>query len=344
MDRWMLRDLGSDVRLIQCPRCSVAITFSYRYGNQIKEALKNIDDGKAQIYKLSQEASEFCKGNKDSLKKFRQKLQMMEQSRKVSLIFTLRNHLLIIDEVKKAQSCLRDMKSHQANSKEQLAIKDFLEKMTAYLEKPQFDLSILNTVYEHARKFFLYASILEAQSEAINFQRSFSDIAVSRLKLAQQKFHLFIQGTDDALEVDWLGRIVASVRKEVGLLPPVTEEPKEFENVPGFNIGAWKLCEHREVYVTRSLMRNGELVTKIGTGCRRCVPMERRDTDEEQEEEEEEEEDETEEEREEEQEEDAGEMGWTDVIRCLHRGRRRKQPLSAIGWATRRFSREKKMD
>ena len=344
MDRWMLRDLGNDVRLIQCPRCSVAITFSYRYGNQIKEALKNIDDGKDQIYKLSQEASEFCKGNKDSLKKFRQKLQMMEQSRKVSLTFTLRNHLLIIDEVKKGQSCLRNMKSHQGNSKEQLAIKDFLEKMTAYLEKPQFDLSILNTVYEHARKFFLYASILEAQSEAINFQRSFSDIAVSRLKLAQQKFHLFIQGTDDALEVEWLERIVASVRKEVGLLPPATEEPKEFENVPGFNIGTWKLCEHREVYVTRSLMRNGELVTKIGTGCRRCVPMERRDTDEEQEKEEEEEEDETEEEREEEPEEDAGEMGWTDVIRCLHRGRRRKQPLSAIGWATRRFLREKKMN
>ena len=308
MDHWMLRDLGSDVRLIHCPRCSVAITFSYRYGNQIKATLKKIDNGKAQIYKLSQEASEFCEGDEDSLTEFRQKLQMTEQPRKVSLFFTLKNHLLVIEEVKRAQFCLRNMKRHQASSKEQLAIKDFLEKMTAYLQKPQFDLSILNTVYKQARKFFLYASILEAQSEAINFKRSFSDIAVSRLKLAQQKFHSFIQGNDDALEVDWLGRIVESVRKEVGLLPPATEEPKEFENFPGFNIGAWRLCEHREVFVARSLMRNGDVVTKIGTGCRGCVPMEKGDTEEEEEDEEEEEEDdetedddETEEEREEEQ-------------------------------------------
>lgn len=315
MDRWMLRDLGSDVRLIQCPRCSVAITFSYRYGNQIKETLKNIDNGKSQIYKLSQGASEFCKGDKDSLKEFRQKLQMMEQPRKVSLFFTLKNHLLIINEVKRAQSCLRNMKSHQANSKQQLEVKDFLEKMTAYLQKPQLDLSILNTVYEHARKFFLYASILEAQSETVNSQRSFSHIALSRLKLAQEKFNLFIQGNDDALQIDWLGKIVASVRKELGLLQAASEEPKEFENFPGFNVGAWKLCKHREVYVTRSLMRNGDVITKIGTGCRRCVPMEKRDTEGEEEEEEE---------TEEEIEEDAGAMGWI-AIRSQTIGRIREK-------------------
>ena len=318
MDRWMLRDLGSDVRLIHCPTCSVAITFSYRYGNQIKETLKNVDNGKSQIYKLSQEASEFCKGNKDSLKKFRQKLQMMEQPRKVPLIFTLRNHLLVTDEVKKAQSCLRNVKNHQASSKDQLVMRDFLEKMTAYLQKPQLDLSILNTVYQHARKFFLYASILEAESEAISSKKSFSDIAVSLLKLAQEKFDLFIQGNDDALQVDWLERIVVSVRKEVGLQPPTFEEPKAFENFPGFNIGAWKLCEHLAVYVTRSLMRNGNVVTEVRTGCRQCVDMENSDTDREQEEGEKEET----EEKEEELEERAGAIWWT-PCRPLHKSRKK---------------------
>lgn len=49
MDSWMARDLGNDVQLHRCPRCSTAITFSYRYGDVIKRTTKAIDDVHAEI-------------------------------------------------------------------------------------------------------------------------------------------------------------------------------------------------------------------------------------------------------------------------------------------------------
>ena len=43
MDEWMIRERGNDVELIQCPRCSMTISFSFRYGNIIKRRLKSYE-------------------------------------------------------------------------------------------------------------------------------------------------------------------------------------------------------------------------------------------------------------------------------------------------------------
>ena len=68
--------------------------------------------------------------------------------------------------------------------------------------------------------------------------------------------------------VDWLEKIVASLKKEVGLAFLQPEEPKDFENFPAFSRGVWKLCEHRH---TRFIVRNGKEVTLVSNNCRQCV-------------------------------------------------------------------------
>jgi len=62
MDAWMVRQLGSDVELIRCPRCSITITFSYRYGNRIKRTLRNIDKVKTEILKLGNKTANDASG------------------------------------------------------------------------------------------------------------------------------------------------------------------------------------------------------------------------------------------------------------------------------------------
>ena len=52
MDRWMTRQLGNNGQLRQCPKCSTPITFSYRYGNIIKRALKNIENVKNRVHEI----------------------------------------------------------------------------------------------------------------------------------------------------------------------------------------------------------------------------------------------------------------------------------------------------
>jgi len=296
MDTWMLRELDSEVQLIQCPRCSTTITFSYRYGNLIKRTLKNIENVKTQLHELGNETANSASGLVKQLRPFSGGIRTLVQklSRRpfsmpldkvnppsYPLLFTLKNHFLIMHQIEKAQHSLKKVVEHQGSSKWQLemkqhsdTIKDALEKITEYLEKPQLDLRTLDQVHEHTRKFSLFASILEAQSEAIKRQRSFSSIAETRLKMARNGFNLFLQGKNEALHIDWLERIVDSLRKEVGLaaLPP--EELKDFENFPGFNKGVWKLCDHRQVYFTRSIVRDGQDLSVLRNGCGRCVEME----------------------------------------------------------------------
>ena len=281
MDAWMLRAMGSDVQLIQCPRCSKAITFSFRYGNFIKGTLKNFENVKAQIYDLANKTAKFSSGLVDDLRHFRDNLRKMKFSKYISLTFTLKNHLLIMDQVKKVQLSLKNMEKHQESSKEPLdikkhssTIKDALEKITEYLERPQLDLTTLNQVHEHTRKFALFASILEAQCEAIKRHKSLSSSGVLHLKLAKERFDLFAQGNNDALQIDWLETIVASLRREVDLTPLPPEKPKDFENFPGFNRGVWKLCEHRQVYFTISIVRDGEDVSQVRNRCRQCLDIE----------------------------------------------------------------------
>ena len=301
MDAWMHRELGSDVQVIQCPRCSTVITFSYRYGNLIKRKLRNTESVKIQIQELANEASAFTRGLlRDSRHltsylrqmKFPQdvlstaeiyKLMAVENvnGRNIPLICTLKNHLLVVCLVDKAQHSLQNVVKHESSSNEQLEIKEHsstiqnaLRTILVYLMKPQLDLRTLNQVQEHTRKFALFVSILEAQCEAIKSQRALSSMGETRLKLARNGFNSFVQGNNDALQIDWLETIAASLRKEVGLasLPP--EEPEDFENFPGFSRGVWKLCEHHRVYFKRSIMCDGEEVNVVSNCCGRCVDME----------------------------------------------------------------------
>ena len=137
--------------------------------------------------------------------------------------------------------------------------------------KPQLDLRTLNQVYEHTRKLSLFALILEVQREAIKRQMSLSSMGETRLKMARNEFHLFLQRNNDALRVDWLEKIVDSLRKEVGLAFLQPEEPKDFENFPGFSRGVWKLCQHRQVYYTRSIVCDGKEVTVVSNNCKKCL-------------------------------------------------------------------------
>ena len=296
MDAWMYRQLNSDVQLIQCPRCSTPITFSYRYGNIVKKTLKNMETVKTTIRVLGEKNSTFARNLVKQLRRpskgilaLVEKLSTYPKSMTldkisplhISLVFTLKNHFIIMHKIEKAQHSLQNLPMHPAISKGQLeitqysdSITDALEKITEYLEEPQLDLKTLDKVHEHTRKFALFALILEVQGEAIKRLWSFSSEAEARLKAASHKFNLFLQGNNDALDVDWLERIVALLREEVGLAAPPQEEPKDFENFPGFNKGVWKLCKHGQVHFSRSIVRDGEDVTLVSNSCKPCVDEE----------------------------------------------------------------------
>ena len=303
MDAWMMQELGNEVQLICCPRCSKAITFSFRYGNLIKRTLKNNEDVQKQMHDLADEAARIAcrlKGEQiylsykvremkfprdilGALQRFswssHTKISDRIHVRSIPFVFTIRNHLLILHQINKAQRSLRRIREQQtSSSREHLeiqqhsnTIKQALENILEYLMKPQLDLRILHQLHEHTRKFSLFSWVLEAQCVAIKRQMSLSSMGETRLKMARNEFHLFLQGNNDALRVDWLEKIVASLRKEVDLAVLQPEEPKDFENFPGYSRGVWKLCEHRQVYYTRSIVRDGKDVTVVSNNCRQCV-------------------------------------------------------------------------
>ena len=291
MDEWMLRDMGSDVNHIQCPRCSTPITFSYRYGNIVKRTLRSMENVKNQIREIGDETTRFTR---ELLSKLRlppkgiltvvSKLSGLPgstalynvQMHHIPFVFTLRNSLLIIHQIESAYLILQAVEKCQDQlqvTDHSRTIKDALEKISDYLTTPQFDLATLSQLYEHTRTFTLFSSILEAQCQVITYRGSFSSIGVSRLKSAQERFELFMQGNSEVLQNEWLEKIAASLRNEVHLPPPPTDEPKEFKNFPGYNTGVWKLCkQHGQVYLTTSFMREGEDVMEI-SGCRQCDGM-----------------------------------------------------------------------
>ena len=288
MDEWMLQDMGGNVSQIQCPRCSIPITFSYRYGNIVKRTLRNAENVKNQISEIGNETTMFTR---QLLRKLRQPAKGIltvadrlsrrpgsraldnVQMQHIPFVFTLRNSLLIIHQIERAYLILQAVEKCQDQlqvTDHSRTIKDALEKISDYLTTPQFDLATLSQLYEHTRTFTLFSSILEAQCQVITYRGSFSSIGVSRLKSAQERFELFMQGNSEVLQNQWLEKIAASLRNEVHLPPPPTEEPKEFKNFPGYNTRVWKLCkQHGQVYLTTSFMREGEEVIEI-SGCRQC--------------------------------------------------------------------------
>ena len=291
MDEWMLQDMAGDVNQIQCPRCSIPITFSYRYGNIVKRTLRNMENVKNQIREIGNETTRFTR---ELLRKLRHppkgiltvagKLSGRPgstglynvQMHHIPFVFTLRNSLLIIHQIERAYLILQAVEKCQDQlqvTDHSRTIKDALEKISDYLTTPQFDLATLSQLYEHTRTFALFASILEAQCEVIACRGSLSSIGVSRLKSAQERFELFMQGNSEVLQNEWLEKIAASLRNEVHLPPPPTDEPKEFKNFPGYNTRVWKLCkQHGQVYLSTSFMREGEDVMEI-SGCRQCDGM-----------------------------------------------------------------------
>ena len=291
MDEWMLQDMAGDVNQIQCPRCSIPITFSYRYGNIVKRTLRNVENVKNQIREIGNETTRFTR---ELLKKLRHPPKGIltvagklsgrlgstglynVQMHHIPFVFTLRNSLLIIHQIERAYLILQAVEKCQDQlqvTDHSRTIKDALEKISDYLTTPQFDLATLSQLYEHTRTFALFASILEAQCEVIACRGSLSSIGVSRLKSAQERFELFMQGNSEVLQNEWLEKIAASLRNEVHLPPPPTDEPKEFKNFPGYNTRVWKLCkQHGQVYLTTSFMREGEDVMEI-SGCRQCDGM-----------------------------------------------------------------------
>ncbi|KAJ7385059.1 NFX1-type zinc finger-containing protein 1 [Desmophyllum pertusum] len=267
MDAWMLRELGDDVQLMRCPKCSTSITFNYRYGNIIKRTLTNIENVKTHIQDLVNDVTNSVSvmGKDLNHVKYLTKLKFPStvlsvvqplqrtlyrfdlrhaHEHGVLFLFTLKNHLTILQQAQRTDQVLRttrNVRRLQASFQQQLEVdelwnvtNDALEKIKEYLEKPLLNLKTLSQVHEQTRKFFLFSHVLEAQRKAMMHHIPLSSIAETRLKLARDRFAVFLQGNDDALDLEWLGKIVNSLRTEVNLPLLPTEEAKVFANFPGY--------------------------------------------------------------------------------------------------------------
>ncbi|XP_020631234.1 NFX1-type zinc finger-containing protein 1-like [Orbicella faveolata] len=301
MDRWMLRELGNDGQLRRCPKCSTSITFSYRYGNIIKRALKKIENVKKTVYEILYEEitsaslllpKRYLRNDVTKLKFPPMVLRVVQsysntrnwldlphaRGRFAIFMFTLKNHLFILqqaqrtDEVlKKAFIGLRGSSQQQVELKELWNnTKDAIEKIKVYLEEPQLDLKTLSQVFEQTRKFFLFSQVLEAQSKAMMRQIPLSSNGTTRLRLACHRFRVFLKGNDDVLDLEWLRETVNLLRTEMSL-PLLPLEAKDFANFPGYQRDVWKSCDQGHVYFTGWIVRGGEDIPVGSEGCRRCT-------------------------------------------------------------------------
>ena len=300
MDRWMHQELGNDGQLKRCPKCSTSITFSYRYGNIIKRALKKIENVKKTLHEIVYEEitsasllrKRYLRNDVTKLRFPPTVLSVVQAhsnkknwhdwpqalGRFAIFIFTLKNHLLILqqaqrtDEVlKRALIGLRGSSQHQMEIKELWNdTRDAIEKIRVYLEEPQLNLKTLSQVFEQTRKFFLFSQILEAQSKAVMRAVSLSSSVATRLRLACRHFREFRKGNDDALDLEWLRETVNSLRTEVRLPLLPLEEANDFTNFPGYQRDVWKSCDQGHVYFTGWIVRGGEDIQVGSEGCSRC--------------------------------------------------------------------------
>jgi len=302
MDRWMLRELAGDDQLRRCPQCSTVITFSYRYGNIIKRALKNIENVNKSVQGIVYEEitsaslllpESFPLRNDVTKLKFPPMVLRVVQSRlntrnwldnprargRIALfIFTLKNHLLILQQVQKTHNVLQMALIGRASSQQEVELKqlcndtkDAIEKIKVYLEEPQLDLKTLSQVFEQTRKFFLFSQVLEAQSKAMMRQIPLSSNGATRLRLVCDRFRVFLKGNDDVLDLEWLRETVNLLRTEAGLPLLPLEEAKDFANFPGYQRDVWKSCDQGHVYFTGWVVRGGEDIPVGSEGCNRCT-------------------------------------------------------------------------
>ena len=302
MDRWMFRELPGDDQLRRCPKCSTLITFSYRYGNIIKRSLKSIENVKKTVQEMVYEETTsasvlLSKGRlrKDVIKlKFpRQVVSVVQSYSNTSnrldwalvsgysalFIFTLKNHLLILQQTQRTVEVLQKVLTGlRGSSQQQVELKelcnetnDALEKIKVYLEEPRLDLKTLSQVFEQTRKFFLFSQVLEAQSKAMMGQVPWSKNSATRLRLACNFFRVFLKGNDDVLDLDWLRETVNLLRTEMSLPLLQLEKAKDFANFPGYQRDVWKSCDQGHAYFTGWIVRGGEDIPVGGEGCSRCT-------------------------------------------------------------------------
>ena len=285
MDAMMHHDLGNDVQLKRCPKCSTPITFSFRYGNQVKNALKNMEKVKNEISQLENETEKLARNLYRSLRHCpssiattgRNLLLLKSSSLDIPSLFTFKNHLIILKECEKARRSLKEVSLeasldiHPQMSKLLKTIANELEHITGSLESFHPDLTSLGEVYDCTRKYGLFASLLKLHNEATKRVTSLSTMTKGLLKKATNDLILFLQGNDEALVIKELDNLAAMLRREMGLESPSIEKPAELQSFPGFGKGVWKLCEHREVYFTRTVWRNGQEEIESSKRCMQCA-------------------------------------------------------------------------
>ena len=290
MDAMMQQDLGSNVQLMRCPRCSIPITFSFRYGNQVKKALKNMENVKKEIYKLGNETGKLAtilyytlRHPLRSIFTTEQNLALVKSVERdkilpfdIPSLFRLKNHLIIIHESGKARLSLNKVRLHvsldlhpEMNRVLKSIVRE-LEDITRSLESCHPYLRSLGEAYDDTRKFALFASLLELHSEAAKRGTSLSTKTTNLLKKATNDLILFLQGKDEALKIMELESLATLLRREMGL-EPLIERPAELQSFPGVGQVVWKLCEHCEVCFTRTVWRKGREEIESSTRCAQCA-------------------------------------------------------------------------
>ena len=295
MDAWMVRELGDHIQFLQCPRCSRSITFSYRYGNIVKRTLKNVENVKKQIEQLEVEVNDASirlakdigatqEYDEKHRKKFGQTdlafarsipwkwnpFNLPPKNRSSVFTFTFKNHLMILQQVRKTEDVLANIKAHREVSEPSKAIKDAMKNIKEDLENPELDLESLSQIHVQAKKFFLFSQVLKVQDIALMHRISLSGSGTDRKMLAHIRFKKFLQGNEDILDIDWLETIVNLLRKEVELAP-LPEEAQDFANFPGYQRDIWKLCEKGHAFYIGCIVRRGKSIPVGSEGCMLCA-------------------------------------------------------------------------
>ena len=303
MDKWMDTHPDDDAQLRRCPKCTVAITFSHRYGRIVKKTLTKVENVKMQVQEVKREVKESISLIGEDLLRLKYAVLFSSEfprdgshlarlipwnwnpltshgtpERRVSLMFTFKNHLMILRQVQQAHPVLENIRRIQAKSQNQVDeggllkdIEDAFGQIKEYLEKPQLDLKTLSQVHQQTKKILLFCHVLEAQSRALQRRIPLSDMGKTRLRLARERFALFFQGEDNSLDIEWLEKIVNALRTEVKLPVLQVEESLSFANFPGYQRDVWNLCGQGHIYYTTRIVRGGKDITVGGEGCTQCA-------------------------------------------------------------------------
>lgn len=180
---------------------------------------------------------------------------------------------MILQQVRKTENVLENIKACREVSGPSNAIRDALKSIEEDLENPKLDLQKLSQMHEQTQKFLLFSQALHAQVITLMHRISLSSNGVARLRLAHARFTKFLQGNDDILDIDWLETIVNLLRREVKLAP-LPKEAQDFTNFPGYQRGVWKLCEKGHSFYIGCIVRRGKSILVDSEGCKLCVHKE----------------------------------------------------------------------